>query len=325
MKRREFITLFGSAAAWPLVARAQQPTPVIGSLFGVSEAEWADKMVGFHRGLSEMGFVEGGNVAVEYRWADGQFERLPAMAADLVGRRVAVLFAGGSAVGVRAAMAATQTIPIVFTTNSDPVAAGLVRSLSQPGGNVTGVTGIGGELVPKRLELLHEMIPAATKMAVLVNPDNPVTLQEAIRGAAAAAGRLGLEIIIVNASTETEIETAFASVVQQRAAALSAVDVYFASRREQIAALGLRHALPTITADREAVTAGILMSYGASISDSYRQAGIYVGRILNGEKPADMPVQQPTKFELVINLKTAKTLGLTIPEAFLLRADEVLE
>jgi putative ABC transport system substrate-binding protein len=233
----------GAAAAGPLAAHAQQPAmPVIGSLFGVSAAEWSDKMAGFHRGLSETGFVEGSNIAIEYRWADGQFDRLPAMAADLVGRKVAVLLAGGSIVGVRPAIAATQTIPIVFTTNSDPVAADLVQSLNRPGGNVTGATGIGGELLPKKLELLHEMIPAAKKMAVLANPNNPVTLQEAIKGAAAAARRLGLEIIVVNAGTETEIAAAFATAVEQGASALIAGDVYFSSRREQIAALGLRHA-----------------------------------------------------------------------------------
>jgi len=329
MNRREFITLLGGAAAagWPLVARAQQPAklPTIGYLNGVSAAEWARPMAGFHRGLGEMGFVEGRNVAIEYRWAEGRFDRMPAMAGDLIGRKVAVILVGGHLAGVRNVMAATQTIPIVFTTNSDPVAAGVVTSLSRPGGNVTGVTGLGGELGPKRLELLHEMLPTATKLAMLVNPSNPVTTQDAIQAAQTGARRLGLEIVVVSARTENEIETAFAAAVQQRAAGLLGTDAYFESRRDQIAALGLRHALPTMLGSRASVAAGTLMSYGASIADFYRQAGVYVGRILKGEKPADLPVIQPTKFELIINLKTAKALGLTIPESFLLRADEVIE
>ena len=325
--RREFISLLGAATAmWPLSARAQQPgMPVIGSLFGVAAAEWAAPMGGFRRGLGETGFVEGRNVAIEYRWAEGQYVQMPAMAADLVGRKVAVILVGGYLPGVRAALAATQTIPIVFTTGADPIANGLVASLNRPGGNATGVTFIGGELVPKQLELLHEVVPNSTRIAVLVNPANPVTSRDVMQGAQTASRRRGLDIIVVNASTENEIETAFATVVQQRAAALLFDDAYFFSRREQIAALGLRHALPTIGGQREAVAAGTLMSYGASIPDSYRHAGVYVGRILKGEKPSDLPVLQPTKFELVVNLKTAKAIGLTIPESFLLRADEVIE
>jgi putative ABC transport system substrate-binding protein len=325
--RRQFIsTLGGATVAWPLVARAQQSAmPVIGVLYGVSAKEWARPMAGFHRGLGEMGFVEDRNVAIEYRWAEGQYDRMPAMADDLIGRRVAVILVGGSLPGVRAVMAATHTIPIVFTTNTDPVASGVVASLNQPGGNVTGVTGLGGELESKRLGLMYEMIPAATKFAVLVNPNNPVTTQAAIQGAQTAAPLLGLNIVVVNASTENEIETAFATAVQQQAAWLLADDAYFESQRDHIAALGLRHALPTILGSRESVVAGSLMNYGASIPDIYRQAGAYVGRILKGEKPANLPVVQPTKFELVINLKTAKTLGLTIPESFLARADEVIE
>jgi putative ABC transport system substrate-binding protein len=294
-------------------------------LYGVSAKEWARPMAGFHRGLGEMGFVEDRNVAIEYRWAEGQYDRMPAMADDLIGRRVAVILVGGSLPGVRAVMAATHTIPIVFTTNTDPVASGVVASLNQPGGNVTGVTGLGGELESKRLGLMYEMIPAATKFAVLVNPNNPVTTQAAIQGAQTAAPLLGLNIVVVNASTENEIETTFATAVQQQAAWLLADDAYFESQRDHIAALGLRHALPTILGSRESVVAGSLMNYGASIPDIYRQAGAYVGRILKGEKPANLPVVQPTKFELVINLKTAKTLGLTIPESFLARADEVIE
>jgi ABC-type uncharacterized transport system substrate-binding protein len=326
VNRRAVILGLGGAALVPLAARAQQAsTPVIGVLYGVSAAEWAHPMAGFHRGLGEMGFVEGRNVAIEYRWADGKFDRMPAMAGDLVERKVAVILVGGTLPGVRALMAATQTIPIVFTTNSDPVAAGLVASLSRPGGNVTGVTGLGGELGPKRLELLREMLPTVSKLAVLVNPSNPVTMHEAIQGAQTAARRLGLEIVVVSAHTENEIDTAFADAAQQRAAGLLGTDAYFESRRDQIAALGLRHALPTMLGSRASVAAGTLMSYGASIADFYRQAGVYVGRILKGEKPANLPVMQPTKFELVINLKTAKALGLTVPPTLLATADEVIE
>jgi putative tryptophan/tyrosine transport system substrate-binding protein len=326
MKRREFITLFGGAATWPLAARAQQAMPVIGFLYGVSEAEWADQMAGIRRGLSETGFVEGRNVAIEYRWADGQYDRMPAMAGDLVGRKVSVILAGASNIGVLALMAATQSIPIVFTTGSDPVATGLVPSFSRPGTNVTGIALFSSELLPKRLELLHEVIPTAIKIALIVNPNNPATAQENIRDGQAAASRLGLEIIIVNGASDSEIERAFVTAVQQRAAALLVgSDAFFGNQREQIAALGLRHAIPTFSWERADVASGVLMSYGPSQADMYRQAGVYVGRILKGEKPADLPVQQPTKFELIINLKTAKMLGLMIPEAFLLRADEVIE
>jgi putative tryptophan/tyrosine transport system substrate-binding protein len=328
MRRREFIILLGGAAtAWPLAAQAQQPAiPVIGTLFGASAAEWKDVMAGFHRGLGATGFVEGRNLAIEYRWGDGQFDRMPAMAADLVSRNVAAILVGGSVPGVRAVIAATRTIPIVFTTGSDPVANGLVASLNRPGGNATGVTFIGGQLVPKKLELLHEAIPTATKIVLLVNPNNPVTLQEATLGAQAATRRLGLDVILLNARTDNEIETAFATAVQQGAGAVTlGNDAYISSRRELIAALALRHALPTMTEERQAVIAGMLMSYGANIADMYRQAGIYVARILKGEKPADLPVMQPTRFELIVNVKTAKAIGLTIPETFLVRADEVIE
>ena len=326
MNRRNFITLLGGAtAAWPLAARAQQaPMPVIGVLYGVSAAEWTGPMGGFHRGLGETGYVEGRNVAIEYRWADGQYDRMPAMAADLVKRNVAVILVGGYLPGVRAVMAATRTIPIVFTTNTDPVANGIVASLNRPGGNVTGVTGLGGELMPKRLEVLHELIPTATKFAGLVNPANPAT-QDAMQRVSIAARRLGLQIIFVEASTEAEIEKAFVSAVRQGAAGLLADDAYFESRRDQVAALGLRHMLPTVLGSRESVAAGMLMFYGANYADFYRQAGIYVGRILKGEKPADLPVVQPTKFDLIINLKTVKALGLTVPDKLLATADEVIE
>jgi putative ABC transport system substrate-binding protein len=328
LQRREFITLLGGAAvAWPLAARAQQPAmPVIGSLYGVSAAEWAIPMAGFRRGLSERGFDEGRNVAIEYRWAEGEFDRMPAMAADLVSRKVAVILVGGNLDGVRAAMAATQTIPIVFTTAANPVATGLVASLNRPGGNVTGVTVFAAELGPKRLELLHELLPTAKKIALLVNPKVPVVLQDDIQGAQMAARRLGLEIIVVEGGSENEIARAFATAAQERASALQVGDdAFLDSRREQIAALGLRHALPTMSLTRVAVAAGSLMSYGANQVDVYRQAGAYVGRILKGERPADLPVLQPTKFELVINLKTAKALGLTVPPPLLARADEVIE
>jgi putative ABC transport system substrate-binding protein len=282
-------------------------------------------MSGFHHGLGEVGFAEGRNVAIEYRWASGEFDRIPAMAADLITRKVAVILVGGYLPGVRAVMAATRTIPIVFTTNGDPVANGIVGSLSRPGGNVTGVSGLGSELVPKRLELLHELVPTATKFAVLVNPANQVTLQDAFLGARKAARPLGVEIVFVEATNENEIEKAFASAVQQRAAGLITIDAYLESKRDQIAALGLRHALATATGSRDSVVAGALTYYGANVPDFYRLAGIYVGRILKGEKPADLPVVQPTKFELVINLKTAKALGLTVPETLLATADEVIQ
>jgi putative ABC transport system substrate-binding protein len=249
VKRREFITLLvgGAAAAWPLAARAQQPAmPVIAVLYGVSAAEWTGPMGGFHRGLGETGYVEGRNVAIEYRWADGQYDRMPAMAADLVKRNVAVILVGGYLPGVRAVMAATRTIPIVFTTNTDPVANGIVASLNRPGGNVTGVTGLGGELMPKRLEVLHELIPTATKFAGLVNPANPATAQDTMQRVSIAARRLELQIIFVEASTEAEIEKAFLSAVRQGAAGLLADDAYFESRHDLIAALSLRHMLPTV-------------------------------------------------------------------------------
>jgi putative ABC transport system substrate-binding protein len=326
MKRRDFITLIGGAATWPLATRAQQAMPVVGLLYGVSGVEWTDQMAGIRRGLRETGFVEGRNVAIEYRWADGRYDRMPAMATDLVRRKVEVILAGASNIGVLALMAATQSIPIVFTTGSDPVATGLIPSFSRPSTNVTGIALFSSELLPKRLELLHEVIPTAVKIALIVNPNNPATAKENIQDGQAAATRLGLEAIIVDGANESEIEQAFATAVQQGASALLVgSDAFFGSQREQIAALGLRHAIPTFSWERADVASGVLMSYGPSQADMYRQAGIYVGRILKGEKPADLPVQQPSKFELIINLKTAKAIGLTIPESFLLRADEVIE
>jgi len=327
LKRREFITLLGGAAAWPLAARAQQPAmPVIGVLHGVSAAQWTDRMAGFHRGLGEAGLAEGRNVSIDYRWAEGQFDRLPAMAADLISRKVAVISAGAPDVAVRAAMAATKTIPIVFVTASDPVGAGFVPSLGRPGGNVTGITLIGTELVAKRLELLHELLPDATRIAILVNPNNPGLTRDNIQQSEAALRRLGLEMVVIKAGTESEIESAVVAAVQQHANALSmGNDAYLSSRSRQIAFFALRHGLATMSDTRETVAAGLLMSYGPNLVDSFRQAGLYVGRIIKGEKSADLPVLQPTKFELVINLTTAKAIGLKIPESFLLRADEVME
>jgi putative ABC transport system substrate-binding protein len=326
LKRRDFITLLGGAAAWPIAAKAQQTAiPVIGVLNGTSEAELAGGIAAFRAGLGELGFIEGRNVAIQYRWAEGHTDRLPAMAADLVARKVAVIWAGGSLQGVRAAMAATRTIPIVFTTATDPVASGVVASLNRPGGNVTGVTSLGSELEPKRIEMLHEMIPSAARFAVLVNPNNTITMKERIEGAQTAAQRLGLELVILKAGTAADIEAAFKAATEQRASALLADDAYFDSRRDQFAALGLRDRLPVALGSRDSVAAGVLMSYGASSVDSFRQAGVYVGRILKGEKPADLPVVQPTKFELVINLKTAKAIGLDISPLLLARADEVIE
>ena len=326
MKRRAFIAALGGAAAWPILARTQQPAiPVIGSLYGVSAAEWAGPMSGFRRGLSDAGFVEGRNVLTEYRWAEGQFDRMPAMAADLVSRKVAVILVGGNVDGVRATMAATQTIPIVFTTASDPVTTGLVASLNHPGGNVTGVTVFAGELGPKRLELLHELLPAARKVALVVNPRTPLIMQNDIQNAQAAAPRLGLEIIVLEAASEDEIERAFAVAAQQAHALQLGADAFFDGQREQVAALGLRYAVPTMVLTRRAVAAGSLISYGSNQADMYRQAGVYVGRILKGEKPADLPVMLPSKFELVINLKTAKALRITAPPSLLTRADEVIE
>jgi putative tryptophan/tyrosine transport system substrate-binding protein len=324
MRRREFITLLGGTVAWPLAARAKDgPVPVIGTIYSVSAAQWTDNMAGFRRGLGETGFVEGRNVAIEYRWAEGQVDRIPAMAADLVGRKVAVILAGGSVVGVRAVMAATQSIPIVFTSATDPVRAGLVTSLNRPGGNITGATLMSDQLGTKRYELLHEILPAATKIAMLVNSGNPVTSQDAIESAQAAAPRIGLELAILHASTSSEIEAAFAGAAEQHANALFVNDAIFA--RPQVGELALRYALPVIGAEQMASIDGVLMSYGANRADTYRQAGIYVGRILKGEKPGELPVVQPTKFELVINLKTAKALGLDVPAILLARADEVIE
>ena len=327
MKRREFITLLGVISASSFTARAQQSaTPVIGVLHGVSAAQWAGRMVGFHRGLGEAGFAEGRNLAIEYRWADGQFDRLPTMATDLVSRKVAVICAGAGDVAIRAAMAATKSTPIVFTTASDPVRAGFVLSLGRPGGNLTGATFMGVELVAKRLELLHEILPGITRIALLVNQNNPGLMQDNIELSKAAAQRLGLELIVVKAGSESEIESAVGEAVGQLAKALSiGNDAYLSSRSRQIAFFALRHALPTMSESRDGVAAGLLTSYGPNQAETFQRAGLYVGRILKGEKPADLPVIQPTNFELFINLTTAKALGLQMPSHLLGRADELIE
>ena len=324
MRRREFIGGLGAAAGWPLAARAQQPAiPVIGFLNGASPGGYAPMVAAFRQGLKETGYVEGQNVAIEFRWADGQYDRVPAMAAELVRRQVAVIVANTP--GNLAAKAATTMIPIVFTTSSDPVQTGLVASLARPGGNVTGVTQLGVEVAPKRLELAHELVPTATIIAVLVNPTNPNT-ETQLRDLQAAARTLGVQLHVLHASTERDFAAVFTTLAQMRAGGLViSTDGLFTSRSEQIAALALRHAVPTIYQNRAFAAAGGLMSYGGSTTDIYRIAGAYTGRILKGEKPSDLPVQQATRIELIINMKTAQALGLTFPITLLGRADEVIE
>jgi putative ABC transport system substrate-binding protein len=324
--RRQCITLLGGAAAWPLAARAQQAAmPVVGFLSSRSPNESASAVAAFRQSLSDAGYIEGKNVAIAFRWAEGQYGRLPALAADLARRQVAAIFATGGNPPAFAAKAATATIPIVFLVGSDPVKFGLVGSLNRPGGNITGVTLFTSLLVAKRLELLHELVPTATKIAILVNPNNSNTEPDT-KVAQTAARSLGQQLVVLSASSESDIDAAFATLVQQRANALLVnTDAFFLTRRNQLAALAARHAIPTIHDLRDYAAAGGLVSYGTNLLDAYRQAGSYVGKILGGEKPANLPVVQPIKFDLVINLKTAKALGLEVPPTLLARADEVIE
>ena len=325
LKRREFITLLGgAAAAWPLAARAQQPgMPVIGFLGGVSPTE---TVRGFAQGLKETGYTEGENVTVEYRWAENQLDRLPTLAADLVRKRVAVIVATGGTAPAIAAKAATTTIPIVFTAPDDPVELGLVGSLNRPGGNVTGVTQLNSGLVPKALEVLHELLPTARIVALVVNPADPAVAEAESREALSAAHTLGLELHILNASAETDLDGIFARLMELRANGLViGPEAFFNSYSERLAALAAHHAVPAIFRGREFTAAGGLASYGTNVTDAYRLAGVYSGRVLKGAKPADLPVQQATKVELFLNLKTAKTLGITVPLPLSGRADEVIE
>jgi putative ABC transport system substrate-binding protein len=324
MRRREFITLLGGAAAWPLAVRAQQPAlPVIGYLHSASPEPYSSMIAAFRHGLAEAGYVDGQNVTINYRWAEGQFNRLPALAAELVAGRPAILIASGGYVSAVAAKAATTTVPIVFTIGADPVRSGLVSNLGRPSGNLTGVTFFTITLGPKRLELLHELLPKAVKIGMLVNPKS---LNPDAAEVVEAAHALGLSVHVLEAASNEDIDTAFRSLAQERDDAIIAVSSpLFTSRREQIVTLANYHRVPAIYPLREYVTSGGLVSYGASIKDAYRQSGVYAGRILKGAKPADLPVMQPTKFEMVFNLKTAKALGLTVPPMLLARADEVIE
>ena len=327
MRRREFITFIGGAAAiWPFMARAQQPSvPVIGFLNSASPTQEPNRLDAFRKGLTEAGYVEGRNVTVEYRWADNQLDRLAELANDLVYRQVTVIAAGYNVAAVLAAKTASKTIPIIFTTGVDPVGAGLVASLNRPGGNLTGVTNLSNQVVPKHLELIRELVPAAKNVALFVNPTNPAA-GAISRDARGAAQRVGLQTHVLHVSTDRDLETAFEKLHQQRADALViSPDGFLNGRREQLAAFGLRQALPTVSAFRDYAAAGGLVSYGGSVTDQSRQAGIYTGRVLNGEKPANLPVLQVTKVELTINLKTAKALGLNVPNTVIGRADEVIE
>ena len=327
MRRREFIAIFaGAAGTWPLDTLAQQlAIPVIGFLSSASPKPYAGRVAGFRKGLNEAGYVEGRDLTIEFRWAQGKYDRLPVFAADLVRQKVAVILSSGGDVAALAAKAATSSIPIVVVTGSDPVKAGLVASFNRPGGNVTGASFVATELETKRLELLHDLVPSAAVIGVLINPTNPAA-EGRSKDLQMAARTLHRDIHIVNVSNESDLEAAFATLTQQPAGALLvSTDSFFTSQRDRLVALAKRYALPTIYPWREFVEAGGLMSYGPIISEVYRQAGIYTGRILKGEKPADLPFVRPTKFELVVNMKTAKALGLTLPALILAHADEVIE
>jgi putative tryptophan/tyrosine transport system substrate-binding protein len=328
VNRRDFITLLGwGAATWPIAADAQQAAmPVIGFLGSASPDRWVGRMRAFHQGLSETGYAESRNVAMEYRWAEGQNDQLGPLAAELVSRQLTVIVAPGSTPAALAAKAATTTIPIVFEVASDPVELGLVTSLARPGGNITGVISLNAEVAPKRLELLHELVPTAAVVGLLVNPTNPNLADFTTKNLRAAARSLGLEMHVLHASAERDFDTVFATLLQVRAGALViGADPFFTSRLEQLAALTLRHAVPTVYQFREFTAAGGLMSYGGSLTDTFRAAGVYTGRILRGDKPAELPVHQTTKVELFLNLKAAKALGLDVPATLLARADEVIE
>jgi putative ABC transport system substrate-binding protein len=328
MQRREFLSLLGGTAAWPLAARAQQPSamPVIGLLDPRSSDTIADRLRAFRLGLKEAGYIEGENMAIAYRFAENQIDRLPELAADLVRRKVAVIATAGDEV-LLVAKAATSTIPIVFIASRDPVMLGLVTSLARPGGNLTGINFLTGELAAKRLELLHELVPGAGRIAVLVNPANATSTESTLKDVTAAARAIGLQIQVFNVSTSREIDAAFASIVRERLDALFVgTDTFLTGRRVQLVNLATRHAIPAIFSNRESTEIGGLMSYASNIADVWRQAGVYAGRILNGAKPADLPVVQSSKFELVINHQTARILGLTVPPPLLLAtADEVIE
>ena len=328
MRRREFITLLGgAAAAWPLTARAQQSAmPVVGFLNPYTPNGQSDRLRGFRHGLAETGYVEGVSLAIEHRWAEGQFDRLPALAAELARRQVAVIAATGSIAAASAAKAATTTIPVVFVVAEDPVRVGLVASLAQPGGNLTGINFLSAELVAKRLELLRELVPGTARLAVLVNPANAINTETTLRDVQAAARAIGLQIQVLNASTSGEINTAFASLERERPDALFVGgDAFFNTRRVHLVNLASHHSLPAAYAERVFPEIGGLMSYGTDIVDAYRQVGSYAGRILKGAKAADLPVVQATKFELVINAESARMVGLTVPPSLLALADEVIE
>jgi len=326
MRRRDFIFLFGGAAAWPLVVRGQPAMPVVGYLGAENPERFGVRLTSFRQGLNETGYEEGRNVTVEYRWANGHYDKLPALAADLVRRKVTVIAVPGSGAAALAAKAATTTIPIVFEMGLDPITVGLVRSLNRPEGNITGITSLNNVVAPKGPELLHELVPNARSFAVLVNPTNPVNTDINLKSLEGPSRALGLQLYVLNAGGERDLEPAFAKMIELQVGGLIiTADAVFNSRPQQLAALTIKHAVPAVHSVREFAVSGGLMSYGGNIKETHKQAGIYTGRILKGEKPADLPVQQVTKVELVINLGTAKALGLNVPNTLVGRADEVIE